>query len=97
MAAPAHIARENGKKGGRPKGILGKSTLEAIAAKEKLVAMYMENIVPITEALIAKAKEGDVAAIKELHDRVYGRPLQAISGPNEGPIQVTGVEVVVRK
>ena len=28
MAAPAHIARENGKKGGRPKGSKSQSTLE---------------------------------------------------------------------
>lgn len=44
--------------------------------------MYVENIKPINQALIDKAIAGDIQAIKELHDRVFGKAPQAITGPN---------------
>ena len=31
---------------------------------------------------------GDLAAIKEIFDRLEGRPRQQIVGPNDGPVQV---------
>lgn len=64
---------------GRPKGAVAKSTLKARKAKEALIEAYLENIKPINEALIKKAKEGDMQAIKEIHDRIWGKSLQ----PNE--------------
>lgn len=82
---------------GRKKGSKATHTLEAEKAKEELIREYIKNIKPINEALIEKAKAGDIQAIKELHDRVYGRPNQSISGPNGGPIQLQGVEIKVRK
>lgn len=81
MSAPAHISRENGRKGGRPKGM---NAINAEKGKALLIAMYLENIKPINEALLKKAKEGDLGAIKELHDRVYGKSLQPISGEFTG-------------
>lgn len=75
MSAPAHIARENGKKGGRPKGAL---SIHVEKAKELLIKMYLERAKPINEALIKKAEEGDIGALRELHDRVYGKSSQAI-------------------
>lgn len=88
MSAPAHIARENGKKGGRPKGSKASHTLEAEAAKAELVRMYIENIKPINQALIDKALTGDIQAIKELHDRVYGKAPQAITGPDGKDLKI---------
>lgn len=92
MAAPAHIARENGKKGGRPKGT---NAILAERGKRELIEAYLKNIKPINEALVNKAKSGDVAAIKELHDRVYGKSMQPISGDPENPVtfQVIGMSI----
>lgn len=75
------MAGKGGKRpgAGRPKA---QHTIEKEAAKAQLIADYIANIKPINEALIKKAKSGDIAAIKELHDRVYGKAPQAITGPD---------------
>ena len=44
MAAPAHIARENGKKGGRPKGT---NAIQAEKAREYLIKRVTEELEPI--------------------------------------------------
>lgn len=78
----------NGKKGGRPKGTLAKSTLDAMELRKKLIAKYEEKHEAVTDALIFKAVMGDVPAIKELHDRVYGKSMQSIemTGKDGAPI-----------
>jgi len=38
--------------------------------------------------LIAKALEGDIAAIKEIGDRLEGKPAQVISGDADNPLTV---------
>lgn len=96
MAAPAHIARENGKKGGRPKGSVAKHTLLAAKGMELLVQMYYENVRPLNQALIDKALSGDIAAQKELRDRVHGKSIQPLTGADGGPIKfenVTGMNI----
>lgn len=42
----------------------------------------------IARALIAKAEEGDMQAIKELADRIDGKVPQAVIGDEENPLQV---------
>ena len=84
-------------KGGRPKGSLASHTLEVQTGKALLIQMYLENIRPINEALLKKAREGDMQAIKELHDRVYGRAPQPLTGLDGGPIKVetvTGMKII---
>ena len=46
----------------------------------------------IAEALLDKAAEGDVSALRELGDRLDGKPTQQVvmTGPDDGPIQVEG-------
>lgn len=44
---------------------------------------------PLAEKLIAKAEEGDMAAMREIGDRLDGKPTQAISGPYGGDIPVS--------
>lgn len=90
-------SQQNGRKGGRPKGAKATHTIEAERGKAELVRMYLENVRPINQALIDKAKAGDIAAIKELHDRVHGKALQAITGPDGGPIKLDAVEISFRK
>jgi hypothetical protein len=79
------------------RGIPSGHTEKAEKGKAALIRAYLENIRPINEALIKKAKEGDIAAIKELHDRVYGRPYQAIGGAGGGALKIetiTGMRIV---
>lgn len=63
---------------GRPKGAISKSTRSALEAKAILVAKIHEEIEPITEALIAKAQEGDIQAIKEVFDRAFGKAVNPV-------------------
>lgn len=47
-------------------------------ALEQVRAMVAFDIIPITEALIKKAKDGDVNAARELFDRAYGKSVQGL-------------------
>ena len=64
---------ENGKKGGRPKGA---ATIEREKMKDYIAGRIAENGEAIVGALMVKAIEGDVPAIKELFDRGFGKPTQ---------------------
>lgn len=77
---------------GRKKGSKASHTLEAQAVKQLYIEKAQEYALPILEALVAKALEGDVSAIREFNDRAFGKAPQAITGP-EGKqlvIQITG-------
>jgi hypothetical protein len=56
MAAPAHIARENGKKGGRPKGSKSPATLEREAVQAALRQRTLRNADVLYDAQITLAK-----------------------------------------
>ena len=85
---------ENGKKGGRPIGSKDPHTLMREKAREVLIKKVVESIEPIANALVEKAKGGDVQAVKELLDRAWGRVPQAVTGEDSGPLQVTIVKYV---
>ena len=72
---------------GRKQGYAAKSAEEA---RRKLSDMLISEIKPIAEALIARAKAGDVVAAKELFDRAWGKSLQSteISGKDGKPAVV---------
>lgn len=55
MARGDH-SRENGKKGGRPKGAKNKSTLDKEAARERLRERVLAQFAPLIDAQIANAK-----------------------------------------
>jgi hypothetical protein len=57
MSAPAHIARENGKKGGRPKGTIGVNRVKAIKTKQMFIEEVERNLQPIIDALLIQASE----------------------------------------
>lgn len=73
---------------GRKKGQVAAHTQQAAVARAELIRAYVENIQPINEALIEKAKKGDIAAIKELHDRVYGKSVQPLSNDEGKPLLI---------
>lgn len=85
------------KNAGKKKGTKASHTLQAEQAKAELIKAYIENIKPINQALIDEAKKGNIQAIKELHDRVYGKVALPITGAEGGPIKfenITGMKIV---
>jgi len=44
----------------------------------------------MAEALFLKASEGDIAAIKEIGDRLDGKPAQVLAGDSENPLVLFG-------
>ena len=74
-------SRDNGKRGGRPKE---HRTIEKEKAREYLIMRLSQELEPIVTALIEKAKGSDVAAIKELFDRAWGKAPQAIDMTTKG-------------
>jgi hypothetical protein len=58
---------------GRKQGFAAKNAEEA---RRILSEMVMQEIEPIGKALIARAKNGDVVAVRELFDRAFGKAPQ---------------------
>lgn len=52
-----------------------------------------ERLRRIAETLLDKAAEGDLAAMKELGDRLDGKPNQTISGDPDAPLLPTVINV----
>lgn len=48
----------------------------------------MKVIDKLARQLLASAMAGDISAIKEIGDRLDGKPGQAISGPDGGPMNI---------
>ena len=73
-----------GNPNGRPKMTEDEKEKERAKKKalQEIIEAYKETLTKalpqISPALILKASVGDVAAIKELNDRVLGKPLQSI-------------------
>lgn len=68
---------------GRPKGSISGHTKEALIFKEELIKRVLAEKGPIIDALIKKAKKGDVHALKEINDRVLGKANQQIGLDDE--------------
>ena len=68
---------------GRRKGFAAKSAEEARRLLSERVAA---EIGPICDALISKAKEGNIPAIKELFDRAWGRAPQSMEIETKTPL-----------
>lgn len=66
-----------------------KSKLWEDAIRRAILADDGKRLRAIAEALLDKAAEGDVAAIKELGDRIDGKPSQqvALTGADGGPVE----------
>lgn len=52
-------------------------------ALRKHVVQNPEDLASAAKALFAKAKDGDVAAIKEIGDRLEGKAIQPVHGSGE--------------
>jgi hypothetical protein len=67
------------------------------ALKKRSLTSRVEALDELAEKLLQACDKGDVPALKELGDRLEGKPIQQIeaSGPNGGPIQVQKIEVLI--
>lgn len=82
--AGAPIGNTNGKKENR---------LWADAIRRKVV--QGKSLDGLAQKLIDLATAGDMAALKELGDRLDGKAPQAITGADGGPLQLQQVEVLI--
>lgn len=68
------------------KGRRWADAIERALEKRSRVAQ-MEALDELAEKLLALCDEGDMQALKELGDRLDGKPAQAIVGAEGGPIE----------
>jgi hypothetical protein len=65
------------------------------AIRRAILADDGRKLRALAERLLEKAAEGDVAALKEVGDRIDGKSAQMIGvgqDPNAGPMQITRIE-----
>ena len=89
MAAPAHIARENGKKGGRPKGSKGFKTIAIEKARKFYLQQVAKHLPPIVQAHIEAAYDPD-----SKEERIYALN-QMIGKPKETVEMTTEVRLKI--
>jgi hypothetical protein len=84
-------------KGGAPKGNQNatKGRLWNEAIRKVLAEGDKQALVRVARKLVNAAEEGDIQAIRELGDRLDGKPNQSISGPDDGPIHHKVEQVIV--
>jgi hypothetical protein len=89
-------ARNTPSKGGKPDKIMRDALSLELAREDKdpVDGLKAKRVRLIAKALIRKGMEGDVAAIREINDRMDGKVPQGIAGPDgESPATVI-LEVV---
>lgn len=55
-----------------------------------------EALDELAEQLLSKCDAADIAALKELGDRLDGKPTQVVAGDANNPLAVTLREILVR-
>jgi len=73
---------------GRPKGEKSFAAMLRIAINEAGTVPGSTKLRDIADQLVTKAVGGDIAAIKEIADRIDGKVPQAVIGDEENPLQV---------
>ena len=62
--------------------------------RRALLAEDGKKLRSVAEMLIKRAQEGDVQALKEIGDRIDGKPTQVIAGDPDNPL---GFELIERR
>ena len=73
---------------GRPKGEKSFAAMLRIAIQEQGSKDGYTKLPDIAEQLVELAIKGDMPAIKEVADRLDGKPAQSIIGDEENPLEV---------
>lgn len=78
----APLGNQNAKK--------GKAWAEAVkrAIRAKYGKEWEESLQELAARLVAAADEGDLQALKEIGDRLDGKPKQTVGGDEETPLQM---------
>lgn len=87
----AEVTETNPKGAGAPEGNQNSSKnnrLWAETIKRAVTQSDSERLRRIAEALLVKAEDGDMSAIKELGDRLDGKASQAIEASISGELEV---------
>jgi hypothetical protein len=77
---------QSGNPGGRPKQKEFRDALNLALKRADGDKRFLNRV---AESLVAKAVAGDVSAIREIADRIDGKPAQAVTGEDGGPLQHT--------
>lgn len=67
------------------------AAIDRALAKRSRVA-GIEALDELAEKLLLAAEQGDLTALKELGDRLEGKPAQAITGPDGGAVQIEQIQ-----
>ena len=86
--------RRNAVKGGRPKGV---RSIEKEKMKDYIAQKVAEHGEEIVAVLLGKMREGDIAAIRELFDRGFGKPSQEVRNEISGSINIHGIFAALDK
>lgn len=78
---PGQSGNPNGRPKSRPFKEALKKALEAVGDDKDQLRL-------VAQALVAKAMDGDVPAIKELADRLDGKVTQPIGGDEDNPLNI---------
>ena len=88
----AQLGNNNASKGTQFRDALRK----ALASYKTGTIKRKKALHHVAKSLINKAIDGDIAAIKEIGDRLDGKPAQAITGPQGEPISLVERVIVVQ-
>ena len=86
------VKGQSGNPGGRG---IDKPFLEALRMEINKAGTDHKSLRRVAAKLIEKAENGDMNAIKELADRLDGRPAQTVQGDPERPVTVARIEHVI--
>lgn len=65
------------------------------ALRKRSKSDQLEALDDLAEKLLTNCDQGDMAALKELGDRLDGKPAQAIVNGDDGPFQVETIKRLV--
>jgi len=82
-------ARINPSKGSKPDKLMRQALLLELGAEHTMPdGVKVKKLRLVAKALVTQAIDGDVAAIKEINDRVDGKVPQAVQGTVDGTLSV---------
>ena len=92
----AFVKGQSGNPGGRSQEKLWRAALLRAVHRKTDEKDQEKALERVADACVKAALNGDMQAIKEIGDRLDGKPVQALSGP-EGESLLSGVQITLVK